>query len=636
MSTSLPSRQIFAVDVPEVKNFKVVFKYNFFTPDEQVNERSGIPRKLISRSTGETDDKTVKYFESRVPRYVLFSWNKSKFADPGNLVLEKDIIAHAHKTHPVSTLIATHYDKIVMEDHFSDFNYVAVTFHDGDIDTKIYNLISGSSVQRNLVSSMDPHAVAVDLNNQTPENVDMSVLDHGSAGKSASGRPLYPRDKKTAAVPGSASGQEHHEQFHDSHFDAMKGVVVTSQINSKFFHDVTSRMIQDPHASDPTELLTLNQHAHKLSLSTKRRLNSAINENEFKTVAPHIHHRVDRTSHHQQRHAAELVGYVIDKYAVNPNGTTTPLHPIIIENPAAHQAIDSFIKYDQNYFYTIRAIARFYLPAIDKDSGDVATIQLLVSSQPFAKQHVRVHDMIAPPSPTDINFNWDYENNKLVVHWTFPPNPQRDIKRFQVFRRASINHPFELIKEYNFDDSAIKMDDGEHPDPKLIMNSLNPASFYVDDDFVKDSKYIYTVCCIDAHGLTSCYGAQYELSFDRFKNQLVKRLVSHSGAPKPYPNLYLPGEGFVDVARVSGPSSKKFRVFFTPQYYLLEDNKKLTHSILSTNQSGGYYKLQFINTDNQKSDSLTIKIDDKIKVAEPKLAYPVANLKLNKKSLSGI
>jgi hypothetical protein len=272
------------------------------------------------------------------------------------------------------------------------------------------------------------------------------------------------------------------------------------------------------------------------------------------------------------------------------------------------------------------------LPAVDYDESYVGTVQVLVSSKPSFKQYIKIQDETAPPPPADINFTWNYEIDKLLVHWTFPPNSQRDIKKFQVFRRQNVSAPFELLKEYDFDDSSVAAVSKEFPDRRAIERLRSPVTFYIDDEFTKDSKYIYTVCSIDAHGYTSNYGAQFELSFDRFKNQLSKRLVSHSGAPKPYPNLYLEGEGFVNAATVGGPHSKRMTLYFVPQFYLLEDEHQRAHRVLATNQSGGLYKFHFMNVDNQKSEVITVKIDDKLRAGQKKISFP--SFRFNKRGLA--
>jgi hypothetical protein len=623
MSVSLPSKEIYTVDVPEVKNFKATFHYNFFTPDEQVKESSGIPQLELQRIADDSVDAfNSQYLTTRVPRYVAFSWNKPRLQAPGGQLIESDVRKHSQRPPTLPRLIADNLDKIVDEDHFSSYNYLAVTFHDGSIDDKVYNFVSGSYEQLTLETPKDPglsvHKASLALQRQVPSRINPHFISRAM---------IQPHSAFGARHYDAAGGVTMHtipgaQVLYRQYFNRLKHVYLHSQINSKLFHDVTNRVIKDPHSTFPLDAGSLHFVSRKLGNSVKKRLNLTINDEEFKVIVPYVNLRVDPTSHHVQRMNAELVGFIIDKYEIADDGSVKQLQPIIVEHPEVHRALDVAVKYNQQYSYTIRTIALFHLPAIDHDTGDIATIQVLVSSKPSNKVDIKIVDDTAPPPPSDINFVWNYETEKLMMHWAFPPNSQRDVKRFQVFRRVTTDQPFELLKEYDFDDSAVRADDHERPEPHLVEHLTSPCRFYVDDDFTKSSKYIYTVCCIDAHGLTSCYGAQFQLSFDVFKNQLVKSLISHAGAPKPYPNLYLEGEGFVNVARVSGPHSKTLRLFFNPEYYILEDDQERAHRILSTKQTHGSYVFQFINADNQKSQKLTVAIDDRVRAAQPKLTFP--------------
>jgi len=617
MSTSLPSKTVFAVDVPEVKNFTVSFRYNFFTPDEKVNENSAIPIKFLARSSGETDSQTIQFFESRVPRHVIFNWGKPRISDVGNAISQSDVNKMAHPRSR-QTIISDNYSKIISEDHFSALTFVSVNFHDGDMEEKVYSMVAGSCLQRSLGDGNDGIVNPVTAKNISleSESIDPSQVSRAMSSQNAAyGASYY--DTRFNKPSSQAEGRT---PTFNTYYDHLKDVYVNVQINSKFFHDITKRSINDPHSPFSKNLKELVKSSKKISLAANQRLGQGIHENEFKSIVPYIDVKVSKVAHHEERKPAEIVGYIIDKFEITGENGIKQLPSIIIENPEGSLALDSSVKYGQRYCYAIRTIAKFYLPAIDSDTGDVATIQVLISSKPV-KQYVTIVDNTAPPVPTDINFTWDYEVDKLLIHWTFPPNHQRDIKRFQVFRRATINDSFELIKEYDFDDSAIRAIPLERPNPSVVKRVRSPVTFYIDDDFKKNSKYIYTICSIDAHGLTSNYGAQFELTFDIFKNQLSKSLVSHSGAPKQYPNLYLPGAGFVDVIRVGGEFSKKATLYFTPEYYQLEDDNNKATRILTTNKTKGYYKFNFINTDNQQASSLTINIDDQVNVGTIKKKY---------------
>jgi hypothetical protein len=91
---------------------------------------------------------------------------------------------------------------------------------------------------------------------------------------------------------------------------------------------------------------------------------------------------------------------------------------------------------------------------------------------------------------------------------------------------------------------------------------------------------------------------------------LINKLISSAGGPKPYPNLYLNIDAFKDVIKTSGMSSTKLKVYFMPEYFKIMYGDYRIQRMVSTKQDNAYYKIQFINLQNQKSDSLKITIDD--------------------------
>jgi hypothetical protein len=89
---------------------------------------------------------------------------------------------------------------------------------------------------------------------------------------------------------------------------------------------------------------------------------------------------------------------------------------------------------------------------------------------------------------------------------------------------------------------------------------------------------------------------------------LKKRLISHSGALRQYPNLYIQNDLFIDSMKISG--KKNLSVYFNPEYYYLKDDNERNIQLISTKQTGGKYQLQLINLDNQKQQKLDISIED--------------------------
>ncbi len=56
MSTSLPSKEIISVDIPEVKEFSANFRYNYFVPNEAVSEDpTSTPKSILERQSENFD-----------------------------------------------------------------------------------------------------------------------------------------------------------------------------------------------------------------------------------------------------------------------------------------------------------------------------------------------------------------------------------------------------------------------------------------------------------------------------------------------------------------------------------------------------------------------------------------------------
>lgn len=643
MSTSLPSREVYSIDIPEVDDFAAKFRYNFFVPDESVNDSGGIPERFLVREADDIDASFIQFSLTRAPRFVSFEFTPPKVNTSGRAVLDEDVRRNVNPVRPPEFLIAENVDKIMTEDQFSSDAFVSVNFHDGEIQDKIYDLVSGSIEQMTDDEVIDREVsqfkAAQRLSSILPSHIKphfltrfVSSMTRTSGARFFSTREGTSRVRKLS-IPAKKSikrqiikpGRGEQLELRNKWYTRLNQVKMHVQINSKMFGDIVNKQMTDPNSPFADDLHSLHGYARKMQDNSKRRLSVLPTEEDFKTLIPFVDVRVQKTAHMTNRGAVEIVGFMIDKTEMTQDGEIIEHDPIIIEKPDIRTTADYKVKYGSRYKYEIRTIAQFTLPAVDDDTDDIATIKALISSRPSNTVYVDCREKEAPPPPADLNFTWNYETDKLLVHWCFPPNSQRDIKKFQVFRRASIDEPFELMKQYDFDDSLRKYPDREDPDPEIVEYITSPATFWIDDDFdrnIQNQTFIYATACIDAHGFTSNYSAQFEIGFDVFKNKLTKKLISHSGAPKPYPNLYLERDAFVDTIRVSGPCSKRMRVYFNPEYYFVGDDDERYKPIIATNQRGGSYKLQIINLDNQKSQQVTINIDDKIRVANRKINFP--------------
>lgn len=648
MSISQPSREIYVVDVPEIKNFESIYHYNFYVPDESLNETGGVPSNFLSRPGGEVDLSFIQFSVTRVPRFVEFRWTKPHMADVGNQISERASRDNSFRTtgDQDGSLILRNIDKIVNEDDFSSNHFASVHFHDGEIENKIHELVSGTLVQRMLEeerpSNISHYKAAHRLIPVLPNHINPHYIFKAMTSPAqAYGATFYlpggsDPSRKTPAVAtriGTAT------RVMDSFFHRLHKVTTNVQMNTKFMHDMVNRTIKDPMSTNSNALMSMHEYSKQVKQAANQRFSTALSEQDFKTFVPFVSVRRQGDTAHHEKYGSKIVGYIIDKIEVLADQTVRSHPPIIVDNAHINTTADYQVKFNAYYGYSIRTIALITMPAIDDDSGDVATVKVLVSSKPSNKVHVSTMNQDAPPPPANLNFVWDYQNDKLMVNWNFPTNSHRDIKKFQVFRRDSIDHSFELQKVYDFNDNQSPFPEAEEADEDLIEKIRNPVTFWLDDEFdwnvhtSREKGRIYAAACIDAHELTSNYSAQFRVWFDRFKNQLQKELVSHAGAPKPYPNLYLEGSLFENTIRTQGNHSRRMKVYFNPEYYYLTDDRNRYVKVLQTKQTGGSYRLQFINVDNLKAANLDITIDDRTLATARTIAYPTVQFGPKRKPL---
>ena len=272
------------------------------------------------------------------------------------------------------------------------------------------------------------------------------------------------------------------------------------------------------------------------------------------------------------------LGFMIEKYCLHNDGTVQRFPPIFRWGWNNKTFIDSKIRYGLTYIYVIRTITLCVFEACEEitigqeGSQSIYAWTLALSKGRFV--HLPAVESIAPPPPGPLFVNFDYERDCTYLEWQPPLEPQRDIVKYQVFRRDTIHQPFTLIGQIDFDHSLEKFKSQESVPKNLNKKYKGPIHNFHDTSFKRESDYIYAIVAIDAHGLNSCYSPQIGCKFDSYQNRLITNHVSFQGSPKPYPNLYLSQDLFVDTMKDSG--STRMRVFFDPEYSKLSDSKIVT------------------------------------------------------------
>jgi len=594
------SDPIFSIKIPTVKDFSSEFVYNFYVSDESINEESGVPT-AYKKKTIEKNDVDLPNFSLRVPRYVSLTWTSPKFKKPSNPIK--------------APAVSENLDKVAIENNFTSLKYVPYTFSSVqeiqnasiDINSSAIPDASQATVIDNFVNQL----IKSYSENQDSANVEKlksqivtaveSIEKLGDNSEKNFGYKFYDfENKKINNISGF-------EKVINSNFS------LNSQLNSLILNDI----FKDSSLSQ-TSINDLNS-----------RYTSAVGTNvDFSSplIKPVIVGLESEPASLEQSNASkkvELIAYLIERYEYF-NDSLKKTKTIVVENFSSSSVIDATVKYGTTYYYIIRTIAKITSQAVDSNNV-LKDYTYYVASQPI-NTYILCDEDVPPPPPADLRFNWNYTKSKLQITWSMPFNSQRDIKQFQVFRRSSIHEPFELLKQQCFDFSSLKKTTGETVDGNssgmdeqhgfFVSYEDYPSQLFVDEEFIADSenfissKYIYCIASVDAHGYISNYSAQFEISFDFFKNKIIKKLISSPGAPRAYPNLLLNKDLFKDTIKVSGTSSTKMTVYFMPEYFKLKRNDKSKQKMVATIQDDSYYKIQFINLQNQKSESLKITIDD--------------------------
>ena len=614
---SLPSLPASIIDVPEPKGFEAAFVYNFFVKDELVNGSGAAPASVAPKS-GESisaeffDDINVRH---RVPRMVKMTFTPVKVLAPTNASQVAQLGTELPRSAPPksnglayeSISIAANLDKLISEEEFANFGFTGIGFQDTAIDGRLYHLASGSITSR--INATQNFSFAV-KNKQVPQTLGqaagyLNAATPETVSGEVSAAVLSQIEASTAAYVSEAG-----KKIVNDTFKQLKDVSVRMQVNNKHLHRILSHVVHDTASIYGDELSPLLLQAQGISSAAKAAASTdTISMDDYETKLRFVDLSL-RDPKVPAQLSSKIVGYVIDKYEHLTDGSSPIARkPIVIESSNATAAVDLAVKYGASYSYTVRAVAAVEFPARPNDgSNRLFTATALVMSRPTSRRFVKCAETLAPPPPADFNVAWDYGRGHPRLTWALPPNSQRDVKKFQVFKRKTIAEPFQLVRMFDFNDSSPALPDIETPDPRLVETSQHPVLLWIDKDFAQGDKRIYAVCSIDAHGMSSGYSMQFEVSFDRLSNKLVKKAISPSGAPKPYPNAFLAQDLFIDSMRDSGHSM--LTVAFTPEVIELRDAKNDDVHFMSTDKNGGTYKLQLVNIDLTQQADVNIVVRD--------------------------
>ena len=605
--TSYPCVPATLIDIPEVKSVAAKFVYKYYTKDERTSgagQYSSIDVSDMSQADEYISNNTSN------PRYVQFSVTPTTFTNP-DTSLQSMLDAMG------PTPIKSNLSKLHTEDAVAANYFASVYLKDDQIDQEFYTGLSGSMSFFGLDDTSSGGSGAEELEafltGTTSFSRDGVQVKMSMGNIQSQGVAYAPTDVR--------------EEDSSDIFSSVKNIDFGMALNNKLAYNLVASAVEDKTNIYENEIEGLMQDAKTIQdAAIASNIPGLITADEFDVS---ISNTLDETI--IEGECAEFldenslpIGFIIEKWELSSdsegNAVRTDYDPIVVEGYNATHILDPDIKYGASYVYNIRTVALTRFEAFTQDPSGEVQDQTVFATVMMASAGLSVkvdcHENIPPNPPQNLRFQWDYTDNTLMLFWEEELNPQRDVVRYQIFRRKSIDVPFTLIKEFNFDQSTSKVTPLENSPSSLQVNHRGPRKVYKDRGFDMDSSYIYALSAIDARGLSANYSAQFRVEFDRSRNKLKVDLVSRSNAPKPYPNLYLNTDLFVDTMKDSGHS--RMRIFFDPEYFDVYETRSVTTDTGGTPMTsteteslgllGSNYKLQIINVDSQLSEVVNINV----------------------------
>lgn len=581
MSFFNDSRYIGLYDVPEPGSIDVKFVYNFFVPDERTNV-TGQPqiREMSWELQKEINPRLV---ESSLPRYVEINFSPVRSGDDVFPWLSAVDLSRLR-------------NRINTEERIMTPKDASVKYSDASLSKRVSgkaNLLAGL-----LGNSTNDALSKAQVIQEFDDKIDVSITQELLSIEDKAGISAINEVTDVSDVPIFSSAEDINLIY-----TLDRRLLKSSLMGSYNFESYVKTKSQIQASQDAQSYLP-HASADSGPMSDEPML-EIIGHNAVQNASSDV-----RT---------QTAGYIVERIEEK----TGNVDRYYINDPTASSYIDTKVKYGIDYRYSLRTVAAVEMvaPQVSQNANQNANferIRLLVASKPSITKTVRTIEKVPPTPPDGVFYRFNYDSGQgLFIRWQMPVGKQRDTKYFQVFRRKTIYDPYECIAQLDFDDSDEKSPKFEIVNPDRVTKLKGPQTMFLDPEFSRDSSYMYAICAIDAHGLTSNYSAQTHVTFNKTTNEISLKSVSRSNAPKQYPNFYidpsLDTNVFVDsLTEDSMKVSKKFKIdiYFDPDTVEFTSKNGTRLPLLATDNSQGVYKMHLLNIDRQKSQILELRIDD--------------------------
>lgn len=554
--------------------------------DERVNEKS-----LIQQADGVTDQAYFVSRQKQQPRFVKLTFKQAAY-NAENININNVISAGA---------------QIMYEDAPFNQNTSAIKVADTVADQRAYLVASASNSDlffdnKSLFDSTmldESHMAAIDTSN-SKSFIFNALKNIQSAG--------YQYAKTDAS-----------DIVRSDFLNDIKGFSASISLSNLFISDIVENIISNETTIFADEFASTKSKAKQIQKKSRISTNTfVLSAEDYDLTIPYYEYELlDAVSVESTDVVVTHVGFAIEKYGQNIDGSLK-IYDTFYLDAGSNDLYDYEVRYGGLYTYVVRSIFQITIyAAVVTNSGtstQIAKTKMLFGTS-GKNNDVFCIEETPPPAPDDVYFRL-LPTGDLFIGWKFPFNKQRDIKKFQVFRRKTLQESFELIKQLDFDDSIVKSPNIENVPSILIEKHSQPTCLFVDKTFNVNSKFIYAIASIDAHGYSSNYSTQYEVNVNLYTESLIIKAVVRKDCPKPYPNLYINQDFFVDLVKDSNHT--KMSIFLDPDYSDMYNNAGKKLGIMAFNNKRASYKLHILETNLAQDQILDITLkNEKLPVEIP-------------------
>jgi hypothetical protein len=400
------------VDKPSIEMAK--FEYVYFTPDEALNE-GPVPGVQLTKENTRTQ-------LLKAPRYVSISIKPST-SKSSNLKRSEAI-----------KVVRDNISRIYSSEDIGNTGATTAVGQDTNVLERGFRAISRSAELRGIEGNFTD--ITAELGRSLSDNVDRRYLQSLGVRYSSAGA-YFAIDR---------------ERLHSGKFELAKNFPVSVVLADKFVTDALETNsigvagISEIAASLATETAALQESA--------RREVQQISSNDYITLVDPISLKAGSSKNFD--YDLSQIAMLVYRKEERADGTVDS--KLIDVVPFDTQNYFDFqVRYGSQYHYWVHTVYVLRTSALTANTGQAVTADILVQSQPSNAYSVTAIEDVAPPPPADVSLRWDYQQKSLVLSWAFPVNPQRDIKYFQIFKRKALDEPFELLIEYDFNDTLVSV-----------------------------------------------------------------------------------------------------------------------------------------------------------------------------------